>query len=99
MGRRRCGWAWAAAAGALLCANGASAQPPAQPSQEDVDRARRHFEAGEAYFAELRYDDAAREFTEAWEISRRPEMLFNISIAYERGLRFDESIAALEEYL
>jgi tetratricopeptide (TPR) repeat protein len=92
----------------LVAASTATGVARAQPapasdapaaSDEDVARARRHFEAGEAYFAELRYDDAAREFTEAWQISQRPEMLFNISIAYERGLRFDEAIAAIEQYI
>ena len=82
-------WAWGTAT--------AAAQPA--PTEADIERARSHFRAGQEYFEELRYDDAAREFTEAWEISRRPEMLFNVSIAYERGLHFDEAIAAIEQYL
>lgn len=63
---------------------------------EDDERARAHFVAGEAYFEDQRYDDAAREFKEAYELSGRPEMLVNLSRAHERAGSSAEAIGDLE---
>jgi tetratricopeptide (TPR) repeat protein len=63
---------------------------------EDDERARAHFVAGEAYFEDQRYGDAAREFKEAYELSGRPEMLVNLSRAHERAGASAEAMADLE---
>jgi tetratricopeptide (TPR) repeat protein len=63
---------------------------------EDDERARAHFVAGEAYFEDQRYADAAREFKEAYELSGRPEMLVNLSRAHERAGASAEAMADLE---
>jgi tetratricopeptide (TPR) repeat protein len=66
----------------------------------DADRlARGHYEAGQAYYSEARYADAVREFEEAYRLSHRPEMLFNMGNAYEHDLRFADAADALERYL
>lgn len=84
-------------AGALLVATLGPA--PAAAQQSDDERARAHFLAGRSYMEQARYDDAAEQFQEAYRLSQRPEMLMNASTAYERALRFDEAITALERYL
>lgn len=66
-----------------------SAQSP------DDERARVHFVAGNAYFEAEQWDDAAREFEQAHELSGRPEMLINLSRAHERGGRLREAISDL----
>jgi tetratricopeptide (TPR) repeat protein len=63
---------------------------------EDDERARAHFVAGEAYFEDQRYADAAREFKEAYELSGRPEMLLNLSRAHERAGASADAMADLE---
>ncbi|HEX7478643.1 MAG TPA: hypothetical protein VF331_12605 [Polyangiales bacterium] len=68
-------------------------------AQSDDERARTHFEAGRAYYDEARYDDAAREFDEAYRLSNRPALLLNLSQAFERALHFDLAIAVLQRYL
>lgn len=69
----------------------------AQESDEDIARA--HFASGRAYYDQGRYEDSARMFLEAYEISPRPELLENASRAYERALMFDEAIQMLEQIL
>jgi tetratricopeptide (TPR) repeat protein len=65
----------------------------------DDERARLHFESGRSYYEQARYDDAAREFQEAFKLSGRPALLLNLSQAYERALRFDEAIMEAQHYL
>jgi tetratricopeptide (TPR) repeat protein len=86
---------WATVAVAWLVAGGALAQD----TRSDDQRARDHFGAGRAYYEQARYEDAAREFSEAYRLSPRPELLHNISQAYERALMFDDAIAALQRLL
>ena len=57
----------------------------------DDERARAHFIAGESHFAAGRWSDAVREFTLAYELSQRQEMLINRSRAYERDGRLEEA--------
>lgn len=66
-----------------------------QQSAEDMARA--HFSSGSAYYEQGRYDDAAREFMEAYRLSPRAELLDNAARAYERALLFDEAIRTLEQ--
>lgn len=65
----------------------------------DDERARTHFIAGESHFAAERWGDAAREFTLAYELSKRPEMLVNLSRAHERGDQLEAAIADLDRLL
>ena len=84
---------WIVLASWLLLTAGASAQV------SDDERARTHFEAGRSYYEQTRYDDAAREFEEAFTLSGRSALLLNLSQAHERGLHFTEAIADIDKYL
>jgi tetratricopeptide (TPR) repeat protein len=66
----------------------------AQQSAEDMARA--HFSSASAYYEQGRYEDAARAFMEAYELSPRAELLDNAARAYERALLFDDAIRTLE---
>ncbi|MDB4986650.1 MAG: hypothetical protein JWN04_1828 [Myxococcaceae bacterium] len=79
-----------------LCALLASVGVAAAQQTLDDDRARSHFFAGESHFQAERWADAEREFSLAYELSRRPEMLINLSRAQERNGQLPEAIAALE---
>ena len=68
-------------------------------AQSDDERARAHFEAARSYYEQARYDDAAREFQQAFDLSGRPEMLLNLSQAHERALRYEAAIVAAKRYL
>src|SRR5207344_535884 len=75
------------------------AQAPADPAQaqaqaprdkpdperkEHDQQARTHFELGRGAYDEGRYRDAWAEFREAYRLSQRPELLFNIGQTADR---------------
>jgi hypothetical protein len=72
---------------------------PAIADDSADELGRRHFESGEAYFKVSDYDNALREFTQAYELSKRPEVLISIATVHERMAHLREAIAALEQYL
>jgi tetratricopeptide (TPR) repeat protein len=86
---------------ALVAVALASAAPAfAQaPTRADEEAAKSHFLAGSAYYEQANYSDAVREFNEAHRLSKRPDLLYNISVCYERLGRWDDAIAALRQYL
>ena len=69
------------------------------PTQADEDAAKAHFLAGSAYYEQANYSDAVKEFLEAHRLSKRPDLLYNISVCYERLGRWDDAIASLQQYL
>jgi len=76
-----------------------SAVAAAQVPQADEDAAKAHFLAGSAYYEQANYGDAVKEFIEAHRLSKRPDLLYNISVCYERLGRWDDAIASLQQYL
>lgn len=70
----------------------------AQESPTDHD-ARVAFESGDLAFSEGRYEDAFDDFTRAYDLSHRPELLYNIGLAADRLRRDEEAIEAFEAYL
>ncbi|MCB9604553.1 MAG: tetratricopeptide repeat protein [Sandaracinus sp.] len=63
------------------------------------EEARRLFQAGQIAYEDARYPDALGYFEHAYELSERPELLFNIGQTADR-LRDDErAIAAFELYV
>ncbi|MBX3220116.1 MAG: tetratricopeptide repeat protein [Labilithrix sp.] len=78
----------------------ASAAPQRAPEKAAADvRARELFEKGDAAYAEGRYEEAYASFLEAYELSGRPQLLFNVSNALERLGKYAEAVEALEKYL
>lgn len=62
-------------------------------------RAKELFQKGDAAYAEGRYEEALAAFQESYDISGRPQLLFNVSNALERLGRYAEAVEALEKYL
>jgi tetratricopeptide (TPR) repeat protein len=71
----------------------------AQTAQDTDAEARGLFLAGQAAFATSRYDDALRYFRQSYELSGRPQLLYNIAVAADRLRRDDEALAAFEQFL
>jgi tetratricopeptide (TPR) repeat protein len=80
-----------------LAAEVAHANDP--PREEDDRRARELFLRGEDHYAAGRYEKAAGLYEEAYELSRRPELLFNIANCFERLGDYDKAAAYLRRYL
>jgi tetratricopeptide (TPR) repeat protein len=79
----------------VLCGLGFFPAPVAADSVDDA-RARAHFAAGQEYFAQERFSEAASEFDEAYRLSGRPEMLINRARAEERAGALEQAVTALE---
>ena len=84
-----------------LTALAEAAPPPKQtPEKAAADvRARELFQKGDTAYAEGRYEEAHAAFQEAYDLSGRPQLLFNISNALERLGKYAEAVDALEKYL
>ena len=84
---------------------GMSALIPAEGSAQhetaaEANREARHeFEAGRDAFAQGRYEEAITHFQRSYDLSRAPDLLYNIGHTAER-LRLDErALTAFEQYL
>lgn len=72
------------------------ADAPAEPNDEE---ARLLFQAGRQAYDQGRFEDALQRFEQAYELSRRPALLYNIGQAADR-LRHDaQALEAFEHYL
>jgi tetratricopeptide (TPR) repeat protein len=79
----------------------AGAQPaPVNTVSPEADRAaREHFTLGRDAFSNGDFATAVREFTAAYELSGRPQLLYNIGTAYERLHDWERANDALTRYL
>ena len=80
---------------AVVCAAAASAHA----NSDDDERAKAHFLAGQSYYEQASYADALREFNEAYRISKRPALLYNIARCDEALEQYGEAVKMLEAYL
>lgn len=76
----------------------AQQQPPERPVREEDARARELFLEGEAHYAAGRYELAAERYLQAYELSQRPELLFNLGNAYERMGEYEKAADYLRRY-
>jgi tetratricopeptide (TPR) repeat protein len=85
---------------AVIASGLAGGTARAQGSEERVDEeARSLFHAGESAFSQGRYEAALEHFQAAYELSPRPELLFNIGNTAERLRREEEALEAYRRYL
>lgn len=70
----------------------------AQETPEDV-RARELYQLGDDLYSHGRYEEALAAFEEAYELSERPLLLFNMANAQERSGHWEDAIVSLEAYL
>ncbi len=79
--------------------------PPPEGGEADADNdsldaeARGIFLAGKAAYGDARYEDALRHFRHAYELSKRPVLLFNIGQAADKLRRDREALDAFKAYL
>ncbi|MBX3248933.1 MAG: hypothetical protein KF901_17280 [Myxococcales bacterium] len=68
------------------------------PTERDSE-ARALYQAAVVAFDEGRFEDALRLFRRAYELSERPELLFNVGTTADRLRRDEEALEAFEAYL
>jgi tetratricopeptide (TPR) repeat protein len=104
--RRVFGASWAASALLLTCPLALAQEPPpgsqlpagSQRNLTPDERARELYLRGDRLYAEGNYDEAVLAFQAAYELSRRPELLFNMANALERLGRYEEALHELNLY-
>ena len=85
---------------AVLCGSvqvHAQTQDDAGSEQDRV--ARMHFETGTALFESGDYEQAIESYRQAYALSPRPRLLFNIALGYERLGQLENAIQNLRAYL
>jgi tetratricopeptide (TPR) repeat protein len=97
-------WILAAAAAALcVFARSAEAQPkPAtgkQPTQQQLDKARAHFEAAEIAKSRRDYQTAAVEYLAAYELFQHPEFFYNVAEVYRLAGDERNALTYYDKYL
>lgn len=77
-----------------------SARASAQEGPTSDEReARGLFDLGSEAYAQARYDRALKYFQEAYALSKRPGLLYNLGLTYSNLRRDREAIDAFERYL
>ncbi|MGE0785150.1 MAG: tol-pal system YbgF family protein [Sandaracinaceae bacterium] len=88
-----------AATAMLLVAPLARAQDVGDEEAHDDEEARAEFGEARAAMQEARYEDALMHFQRSYELSERPELLYNIGMMHDR-LRHDaDALDAFRRYL
>jgi len=68
-------------------------------ADQKLDLARAHYKAGAAYYLRGKYRDAIREFEQSYELSRKPEILYNLAQCHDRLAEHPKVIEYLHRYL
>lgn len=68
-------------------------------AEDAMDQARKRYADGEREYASGRYWQSAKAFEEAFDLSRKGDLLFNAARAYDRGEYFVRAIETYEGYL
>ncbi|HEX2678663.1 MAG TPA: tetratricopeptide repeat protein [Polyangiales bacterium] len=89
--------ATAAAPRAVQAQDAAGAGPAISP--EDEEKARAHFRLGRAHYDNGNFAQAAAEFEEAYRISQRSQLLYNIYLAYRDANDTRHAAESLRKYL
>jgi tetratricopeptide (TPR) repeat protein len=88
---------WTRVVASLMLCSAIAAASAAEPDRDT--RARALYEKARDDFEHGRYDDAARGFREAYLISQRAELLFNMASALERAEHPAEAAESLRAFL
>src|SRR5690242_13360 len=66
---------------------------------EEIADAKIHYQAGVSYYEHADYLAAMREFNEAYRLSHRGQLLFNIAQCEEKLAMWADAVASLKAYL
>lgn len=72
---------------------------PAPPTEPDFARASELYNAAAQAMTDSRFDDAARDFLAAYEITKDPVVFFKIGTAYEKAGKCGDALGYYERYL
>ena len=99
MMQRRLGWFVGFVVMASLLLGSVGTGLAQEPEGTDDDAARRHFRLGQAYYQNGQFAEAATEFEQAYQLSGRAALLYNVYLAHRDALHTRQSYEALRQYL
>lgn len=91
--------AWLVALALVALASQSHAAAQATAAAQDDDAARSHFRLGQAHYENGSFAQAAAEFEEAYRLSRRPQLLYNVFVAHRDAGQLQQATEALRAYL
>ena len=83
---------------ALAWTGPALAQDGDTPASQDL-RAQASFRAATAYYEAGDYENALRDFQTSYDLSHRPELLWNLYLCHERVGQWEQAAGALESFI
>jgi tetratricopeptide (TPR) repeat protein len=75
------------------------AQGEEAPPQADLELAKAHFNTGQIYYDRGRFPDAAHEFEEAYRLSGKPALLYNMGKSYDGSSDAARALKAYRQFL
>jgi tetratricopeptide (TPR) repeat protein len=70
-----------------------------KPPSTDIELAKAHFNTGQIYYERGRFADAAHEFEEAYRLSNRAELLYNMGKSYDGSSDAARALGAYRRFL
>jgi len=83
----------------LLALPGGAFAQESPSGDTDLELARAHFRTGEIYYQRSKYPDAAREFEEAYRLSRKSDLLYNMGKSYDGAGDHARALAAYRRFM
>jgi tetratricopeptide (TPR) repeat protein len=71
----------------------------AAQAQSDLARAKGHYKAGAAHYQRGKYAEAIREFEASYQLSRRPDILYNLAQCHDKLGDVEKTVDYLRRYL
>lgn len=68
-------------------------------TKADIEQAKKRFRAGKMHYGDEEYLQAAQAFYEAWELSKRSELLYNVGRSYWKAGKLKKAEKFLQQYL
>jgi tetratricopeptide (TPR) repeat protein len=101
---KRAAIAWALVSAALLVpvlsrATDEPAGEAEEPKQVDLEQAKAKYEEAKGHYGEGKYEEALAAFTEAYNLSNKPDLLYNLGVCSEKLGQIKKAIAYYELYL
>lgn len=77
----------------------ATAQAPAPPNELEQKAAQQHYQAGVMFFQSGNWNAARAEFEAAYQLTKYPDLLYNLAKIAEKQERTADEVRYLDEYL
>jgi Tfp pilus assembly protein PilF len=82
-----------------LCSMASFTPQTASAQSSDDQQAHAHFQVAASYYEQANYESALREFLEAYRLSQRSQLFYNLSLCYQQLGDLENAVSYLDRYL